>query len=304
LIPKEKRILKRSKVDTPFLQKVGGIPLESLDGKHHPCPKCGGHDRFRFLAERDGKPVYCNRCFYEANGDVIAAIMWMRDCTFPEALALIADYLGMNPGGGNCVAIPAKVVRPVTKAASVGSVPKTGIKPKLLRTIKYEYLNGVGDFHVLVERLEFADGTKSFRQSRWDNGQRRYISEKGCMDGVIPVPWGAPSFKEASIIYWCEGEKKTVALSDVMAQYRPEICCSCRWGGSNSFPQELVSWFRDKEVVIFADHDDAGAKYARMTAAAIIGTAKSVKTVSFSDFSEKYDIADWICEGEVAHENR
>ena len=275
--------MKRSKVDTPFLQKVGGIPLESLDGKHHPCPKCGGHDRFRFLAERDGKPVYCNRCFYEANGDVIAAIMWMRDCTFPEALALITDYLGTNPVGGNRVAIPSKVVRPVTKAASV--------KPKLLRTIEYEYLNGVGDFHVLVVRLEYADGSKSFRQSRWDAEQRRYVAGT---KGVIPVPWDSPSFKEASIIYWAEGEKKTVALSEVMAQHRPEICCSCRWGGSSNFSSELVSWFHGKDVVIFADNDAAGEKYAHMVASAITGTAKSVKIVSFSDFSEKFDIADWL----------
>jgi len=284
-----------------ILRAVGGIDAELLDGRHHPCPKCGGHDRFSLIDAKAGA-VLCRHCFYEANGDVFAAIRWMRDCTFPEALSLIADYLGMNPGGGNRVAIPAKVVRPVTKAASVGSVPKTGIKPKLVRTIKYEYLNGVGDFHVLVERLEYDDGSKSFRQSRWDNGQRRYVSGKGCMDGVIPVPWDAPSFKETPTIYWAEGEKKTVALSEVMVQHRPEICCSCRWGGSSNFPSELVSWFCDKEVVIFADHDAKGEKYARMVASAITGTAKSVKIVSFSDFSEKYDIANWLDESEVVDE--
>ena len=85
-----------------------------------------------------------------------------------------------------------------------------------------------------------------------------------------------------------------------MEQQQPKICCSCRWGGSSNFPSELVSWFQNKEVVIFADNDDAGAKYARMTAAAIIGTAKSVKIVSFPDCPEKYDVADWICESEVA----
>jgi len=57
-----------------------------------------------------------------------------------------------------------------------------------------------------------------------------------------------------------------------------------------------VNWFHCKEVVIFADNDDAGAKYARMTAAAIMGTAKSVKIVSFQDCPEKYDVADWLKE--------
>ena len=28
---------------------LGAIPAEALDGQHHPCPKCGGKDRFRMI---------------------------------------------------------------------------------------------------------------------------------------------------------------------------------------------------------------------------------------------------------------
>jgi len=279
-----------------ILHFVCGIPYEWLDGKEWPCVLCGGTTRARLIDKEKGA-YRCSHCCPDKCGDIIAAVMHFCSVAFPEALRLIADYLGTNPVGGNRVAIPARVAKPVVKAASVGSVPKTNVKPKLLRTIKYEYLNGVGDFHVLVERLEFADGTKTFRQSHWEAKQGRFIIGT---KGVIPIPWDAPSFKEASMIYWCEGEKKTVALGEVMAQHRPEICCSCRWGGSNSFPQKLVPWFHGKDVIVFADNDDAGARYAHMVASEVVGTAKSVKIVSFSDFSEKYDIADWIYEGEVA----
>jgi len=277
--------------ESEILQYVAGIDAELLDGKHHPCPKCGGHDRFRLIDATTGG-VFCNQCFRENNRDYINAVMWMCEVSFQEALSLIAEYLGMNPVGGNRVVTPAKVVKAVVKSPT----PKTNVKPKLLQTLLYEYINGVGDLHVLVKRLEFADGSKICYPSRWDIEQQRYITGKGCMQGVIAVPWDAPAFKEASMIYWCEGEKKTVALSNVMAQHRPEICCSCRWGGSGNFPQELVGWFHGKDVVIFADHDAKGEKYARMVAAAITGTAKSVKIVSFPDCPEKYDIADWLKE--------
>ena len=113
---------------------------------------------------------------------------------------------------------------------------------------------------------------------------------------MTAVPWDAPSFKEASIIYWTEGEKAATTLSRVMEGRKPEVCCSCNWGGSKNFPSELVTWFGGKEVVIFADNDLPGRDYANKVASAITGTAKNVKVVSFPDYPEKYDIADWIKE--------
>jgi len=270
-----------------ILRNVCGIDGELLDGKHHACPKCGGFDRFRCMAERDGKPLWCNNCFHENNGDVISAVQWMRDCDFSEALRLIGDYLGINPVGDNRYSIPAKVTKAVTKPVTRSPKPKS----ELLRTIRYEYLSGVGDYHVLVERLEFADGTKSFRQSHWSIEQGRHVTGT---KGMVAVPWDAPSFKEASTIYWCEGEKKAIALSEVMAEHRPDICCSTKWGGSNNFPPELVTWFCGKDVVIFADNDLKGENYARMVALAIRGTVKSVKIVSFHECAAKFDIADWL----------
>jgi phage/plasmid primase-like uncharacterized protein len=86
-----------------LLQHVAGIPKDFLDSKNHPCPKCGGTDRFRWMIEYDGKPVYCNQCFKDKSdgnkGDVIAAVMWLRGVTFLKALQLIAEYLQTNPGG-------------------------------------------------------------------------------------------------------------------------------------------------------------------------------------------------------------
>jgi hypothetical protein len=242
---------------------VAGIPEEYLQPgkKEYPCPRCSPTDsistRFRMRHELHDKPLYCSHCFRGKGGnDIIAAVMHYRGAGFQEALRLLNDYLdGSSTGCRTSISTQASKTVPMLK--NERNQKPDQMKPELLRTIPYEYVNGAGDCHVKIERLEFADGSKSFRQSHWDMEQRRYVSGKGCMDGVGAVPWDAPSFKEASTVYWCEGEKKTVALAKVMEQHRPEICCSCKWGGCAHFPQELIPWFRGKDVVIFADNDEA-----------------------------------------------
>ena len=80
--------------------QTAGISAKLLDGKGHPCPKCGGDDRFaaqKDVAERGA--VICRKCFFKDNGDGIAAVQWCQGRTFPEALRWIADYLGVKPNG-------------------------------------------------------------------------------------------------------------------------------------------------------------------------------------------------------------
>src|SRR5262245_55290273 len=78
-----------------ILTSLAGIDDLLLDGKHHPCPRCGGIDRFRMLNEEAGA-LLCNQCFADKNGDGIAAVQWMTGTTFPEALRRISEYLGIN----------------------------------------------------------------------------------------------------------------------------------------------------------------------------------------------------------------
>lgn len=79
-----------------LLANVAGIDRKLLDGNHHPCPKCGGDDRFRML-DGDKGAVRCNRCFSEKCGDYLAAVGWMHGVNFPGALKLCAEYLGVPP---------------------------------------------------------------------------------------------------------------------------------------------------------------------------------------------------------------
>lgn len=78
-----------------ILEAVGGIPRDYLSGKHSPCPKCGGKDRFRLIDSEAGA-VLCNQCFSSRNGDGFAAIEWSKGWNFSTTLAEIAGFLGVE----------------------------------------------------------------------------------------------------------------------------------------------------------------------------------------------------------------
>jgi len=67
-----------------ILSRVGRVNAQLLDGKNHPCPKCGGKDRFRLL-NREAGALFCNQCFNRKNGDGLAAIGWLRGVEFTDA---------------------------------------------------------------------------------------------------------------------------------------------------------------------------------------------------------------------------
>ena len=78
-----------------ILSHLGRVDLAILDGKHHPCPKCGGDDRFRMIDSKVGA-LLCNQCFSTKNGDGFAALQWLSGWDFKEALTQLAEYLGVK----------------------------------------------------------------------------------------------------------------------------------------------------------------------------------------------------------------
>lgn len=78
-----------------ILEAVGRFDRSILDGKNHPCPLCGGKDRFR-LIDADAGAVYCNQCFSKGNGDGLAAIQRVRRIDFKTACREVGKYLGIE----------------------------------------------------------------------------------------------------------------------------------------------------------------------------------------------------------------
>lgn len=76
-----------------ILSEICRIDPGLLDGKKHPCPKCGGNTRFRML-DQDAGAVVCSHCFQTNNGDGFATICWLTGCTFPEAMKQVHTLVG------------------------------------------------------------------------------------------------------------------------------------------------------------------------------------------------------------------
>ena len=79
-----------------ILSELGGISADLLDGRHHPCPRCGGKDRFRW--DREKEFAICNQCFCENNGDGIAALQWLTGKSFSEVVRMVAECLHIGNG--------------------------------------------------------------------------------------------------------------------------------------------------------------------------------------------------------------
>jgi P4 family phage/plasmid primase-like protien len=78
-----------------ILSQLCGIDADLLDGRHHPCPKCGGTDRFRFSDQDGDGSCLCNQCGKSGNG--FDALAWFTGDKFAVVLARVADHLGVQP---------------------------------------------------------------------------------------------------------------------------------------------------------------------------------------------------------------
>jgi len=305
------------------LRDVAGIQAELLDGKHHPCPNCGGKDRFRVVDVRAGE-VFCNHgCFGgRKKADVLAVVQTMRDVTFSEAVQMVAEYVGVKALGDNLrdshFSFSKKhyvknetenekiVKKPPCKPKHdlVPEKPKAARKP--VRVTHYDYEDGAGLPHLRVTRWDYADGTKEVRPSHWDAERGEYVPG---IAGQLRVPFNAVEVKEAEIVFFVEGEKCAAALKayltqEVLAEMNPpcfpdEVAVTCVIGGVNGFTQELAVWFLGKTVYILPDHDNPGYRFAwevkrKIEQAAVKHERPSQVTVFRwqPETPEKWDIAD------------
>lgn len=244
-----------------ILSAVGGIDHGLLDGKHHPCPKCGGNDRFR-LIDREAGAVLCNQCFSEANGDGFSAVMWLCDCDFPTAVAKVAEYLDLSNGSSR---------------AESDNKPQ----PKIVAT--YDYCDESGRLLKQVCRTE----PKGFRQRRPKPGGEWEWSTKGVRETLYRLPELRKA--DPSHPVWIpEGERDVDRLRGL------GCVATCNAGGAGKWRPDYAQYLKGRRVVLLPDKDQPGRKHAEQVAASLQGVASSVKVVELPGLPEKGDVSDWL----------
>jgi hypothetical protein len=193
-----------------ILTHVAGIPADVLDGRHHPCPRCGGADRFRYIEPNDGA-VYRNQCFNKNNGDGLAAIMHYAGYGFPEAMNKTAEFLGL--ASSNVNGKPTAASRVVAK---------------------YDYRDEFGDLLFQVVRFD----PKDFRQRKPKPGGGWNWSVKGVR--VVPYRLLELLAEPTRPVAIPEGER------DVDNLTRIGIRATCNAGGGvNGLPSTRLSFAAD-----------------------------------------------------------
>lgn len=245
-----------------ILIHVAGIPSEYIDGKHHPCIKCGGVDRFRVIDMTSGT-CFCNQCFHSKNGDYINAVMHFRDVSFREALLLIADHLGLRsssrterPSPSPNANRPSSSKKTQTARIQRILIPQyTADGSRLGMRIDcsmesgkkwcmffhwngFTYTPSQADLspsshvkkHTIYEYTT-ADGKPHHVVYRMDLKQGRKIPMQFHWNGsayvpgkgdLDPVPFNAPALISSERVFFVEGEKCAVALQWDLSRNPPE----------------------------------------------------------------------------------
>lgn len=161
--------------------------------------------------------------------------------------------------------------------------PKQSEKPRVTAT--YDYRDAAGN--LLAQKLRKAD--KSFSWRRPD-GRGGWIYNRQGVPHRLYV-----AGQMSSVVYVTEGEKDANNLHEKVGGC---AVSGADGAGPGKWKPEYTEQLRDRSVVILQDNDDVGRAYAQETAAALHGTAKSVRLLDLStvwpDIPEHGDVSDMI----------
>ncbi len=233
-----------------------GFPREILDGKHHPCPKCGGKDRFRAIDSNTGT-VLCNQCFHGKNGDGFTAITWFKGLVFRQSFEVVATYLGMRV----CDEDQSKLTNIVERVAELKRIPLASF----IAFGAHEALRG----RINVARLPMYD-EKGQQCSHCDFAElndnfRKGLSAKGKPTGLYYANRPAPG----ETILITEGPKDAGALHSL--GYNVVGLPTCK------LAKKFSGVFKGCHVIIVPDLDEAGKASAPITASRLNSTAASIR---------------------------
>jgi len=306
--------------ETEILKRVAGIPSELLDGKHHACPKCGGKDRFRYDPRKGF--VFCNQCLNKENGDVEAGVMWMQNVSYPEALQLIGEYLGVKPqsvsSGRKEKPSDYYSVVPQTYDATLAKMwfdAKKITEESFLAAggalVKYmgDTLIGIpayapdSDFTspvrwVLYNRLGGPVQTK-----QGDVASKCIKVTKDAPKGLIGLH-GLKNLSDATTVFKVEGATDLLSLWDAIPLEKRNlysIVTNANGCIENPTP-EAINLLAGKEIIVIGDADYPGQNGANKWGAALVTKAKRVwnLTLPFSvDESHGKDLRDYFQEGKT-----
>lgn len=238
--------------------------LDRVTGDNPWKARCPAHDdRTASLSLKHddaGKKwlIHCHaKCTTE---DVVAALGLTMSDLFDEARDRRRAINGKANGKGD----------------DKGSKPLRG-KPT------YVYLNADGEPYLGVLRTP----GKVFPQAHLENGTWFLGKPKG-----PKIPYRLPELLASeSIVFICEGEKDADRLASL------GYTATTASEGAGKWTADLNKHFRDRDVVVLPDNDEAGRKHARDIVSGLKDVAARLRVLELPGLKEKGDVSNWLDAG-------
>lgn len=242
-----------------------GVPRRFLDGRHGPCPLCGGKDRFRFDDRSGDGDYYCNGC---GAGKGFKLLMKFTGWSFREAANRVDIVLGMLPA-----AEPFRE-RGMDTAAMLRRLWRDSAMCRAGDPVcRYLVRRGLGDIRVpgslrYVPRMWHRQSTSyhpgmlalfSDAQGKPSNLQRTFLTGDGHKANVDPVRMCMPGafVHGGAVRLGPEAERMGIAEGVETALAASRIHNLTVWAALST--SLLVSWQSPslaREVIIFGDNDE------------------------------------------------
>lgn len=299
-----------------------GMPDEVMDAKHHPCPRCGGTDRFRVFDDFESTGgVICNQCLRDA-GDGFATVGWLQGVGFVDSVKLVADWLGLASPKKRAP-VPVDFQQQVTLSSwSPDAVPFYCAANPGISAIGLERAGTVqGTYHakaVLLyqiwgEDLQSLTGyvamsLMSATLPKWSKDGTaapvRKLNVRGSKPGIVGA--GAVRLLQAGgivdTVWKVEGPTDLAALCSVIpeSQWGNHVVVTTACGAREN-PRWISQFLcRARRVIVIHDRDDAGEIGANKWVAEIRACGGHVKRVDLPYemvATRGRDLRDFLLEG-------
>jgi P4 family phage/plasmid primase-like protien len=303
-----------------------GINDSHLSGKHGPCPKCGGKDRWRVTSNEVGSAI-CNQC--GKFGDGIAVAEWFCDVNTFGATEMIAKQLGIQTEAPKPKRKKKKADQPywVSQLKWLPSPPKRLVNLWCTRKppINLEALQRANAKFGYYRSKDSIIALPIFGEDHEEIGYAIYNATGGTLE-YYPIPGGAPEFIKIKnliskgdtgylgrilpgegLIVKTEGPTDMLALM-VIAPESVSVICNPFGATERPIPW-LVQSLSNRPVWTVHDCDEAGQSGALevesnnrsrpgwATAFAVVASeARNVVLPYEMTHSHGKDLRDWILE--------
>ena len=279
---------------------AAGIDADRLNGKGHPCPKCGGRDRFAAFPNINGRgAVHCRHCFTRGTdpspGDGIATLQWILGLDFRATLGWLADWLGVKHSGANVSPVnPRRVV-----AVGDGRIRRESDEPKhdfdklakrFFTEMSRERREGLAKRLIVHPRslVRLRVGySEQHQATTWpmvDSGGRcvglrmrghdgNKWSYRGGKAGLF-VPDGIHS--RMPKLHIAEGPTDAAALMTIGIPAIGRPSCTGAMPATVNFVRRIEA----KDIVLVADNDEAGRAGAEILARLLVTVADVVRIIT------------------------